>query len=213
MGLLSSIGLGNVGGFLDIGDLTGANQAADASRAGNQNAVNAIMQMYNQSTALNKPFLDNQLLNLNKLQGELGGYNPNAINQSIRDAYSESPGLKGVISDSIRDIEGTSAAGRNLFSGKTGEALRDAPAKLRMADYQNFSNNYRGDLGNRMNLLRSLSQSGANRNQLNLNSRTGQQQAGLAQGLGDINSASAMSDFNTLLQGLNVGASYLGGKK
>jgi len=211
MGLLdTAVNLGSLGTIDSVGDLTGANQAADAMTQANQDSIAALTDMYNQSVELNQPFLDLGLRNLQTLEGEVGALTPEGRLQQIQDSFQTSPGFQNSLTLGRDTIEAGAAGGGNLFSGNTLKDLETFRTDLANREFGNYTNQFNQIEDSRLNRLAALGGVGqtAAGTITGLNQGQGENLSQTALNQGQIGASQAMAPFNTLLQVGGVAGSF-----
>lgn len=205
MGLLDIATLG-----VDIGDITGSNDAADALTAANTASTDAFTDAFNTSVELQQPFLDLGLRNLETLEGEVAGFTPQSRLEEIRNAFTTSPGFQNSLTLGRDQIEAGAAGQGSLFSGNTLKGLERFRTNLANEEFGNFSNQFNNLASDRLNRLQGLGNIGvgAATNLTNLTTNQGENLSQSALNQGNIGASQALAPFNSLLQVGNVAGSF-----
>ena len=179
--------------------------AANAQAAAADRAAEVQREIFERQVELGKPYREAGELALNKLIPLATEYTPFGMEQ-----FQADPGYGFRLSEGLKALERSSAAGGNLLSGSTLKGIVRYGQNLGSQEYQNAFNRYQAERQARMNPLQSLAGVGQTASQ-QLAGQAGQFGSNMAEAIGAGAQARAsgyMGTANTLGGGLNQYLNY-----
>jgi hypothetical protein len=176
MAVLAAAGIAAAGSVIAGGIGAGASKSAASKQAdANTHAADLVFQMYQQTAARLKPFVDTgvsantQLGSFLGLPGSpvaaTGGFAPGAGVQPFQPTMAQLEQTPGYQFTKAQGLQATTNAATAMGLGKSGSLLKGIDSfttGLASTTYQQQFNNYWSQLGNVFNMLQGVSTSGAN---------------------------------------------------
>jgi hypothetical protein len=182
-----------------------ASKAASTQAAAADRSVDAQREMFERQVELSKPYREAGELALNKLIPLATEYTP-----FTREQFEADPGYNFRLSEGLKALERSSAAGGNLLSGSTLKGIVRYGQGTASQEFQNAFNRAQIERQARMNPLQSLAGVGQTATQ-QLSQQAGQFGSNMAEAIGAAGQARAsgyVGTANAITGGLNQYLNY-----
>ena len=202
---MSGVATAIVGGAVIGGAVSylGSQNAANAETSAANTASNTETGINNTNNALEAPFRQSGIQNLNTLNSMM----PQLDQQFTPSMYQQSPAYQAQLQAGLQAVTASSAARGTLGGGDTGKALMNYGTQAANADYQQAFNNYTTQNTNTYNRLAGLAGLGqtATQTSVGANTATGNQISQNIQSGANATAAGDVAGANSISSAIGAG--------